>query len=67
MPTFANPLASDPERVVAQIFVTAPFYAGLAYSVAALAAKRKVVQTLFTFEHQREGGVRNKSREHDID
>ncbi len=53
-PTFANPLASDPIRVVAQMFVTAPFYAGLAYSVGALLAKRKLVQKLFAREHPRE-------------
>lgn len=51
MPTLADPLASDPERVAAQMFVTAPFYAGLAYSISAFAAKRKVVQKLFTFDH----------------
>jgi hypothetical protein len=30
--------------------VTAPFYAGVAYSVGVLASKYKVVEKLFTFE-----------------
>jgi hypothetical protein len=47
MPTFANPLASDPVRVLAQISITAPFYAGVAYSLGALVSKH---QRLFTFE-----------------
>jgi hypothetical protein len=41
MPTLANPLASDPKRVLAQMYVTAPFYAGLAYSLGALAWQRR--------------------------
>jgi len=53
VPTLAN-LSGNPERVAAQMFVTAPFYAGLAYSIAALAAKRRVVQKLLTFEHPQE-------------
>jgi hypothetical protein len=47
MPTFANPLASDPVRVFAQMFVTAPFYAGVAYSLGALAEKHRLFQTIF--------------------
>jgi hypothetical protein len=50
MPTWANPFASDPVRVVAQMFVTAPFYAGVAYSVGALLSKHEVLTKLFTFE-----------------
>jgi hypothetical protein len=50
MPTSANPDASDPVRVVAQMFVTAPFYAGVAYSVGALLSKHQVLTQLFTFE-----------------
>jgi hypothetical protein len=50
MPTFSNPLASDPIRVWAQMSVTAPFYAGLAYSLGALAWKR----SFFTVHFNRE-------------
>ena len=50
MPTWANPLASDPERVAAQMFVTAPFYAGLAYSLGALMSKHQLLVKPFTFE-----------------
>lgn len=59
MPTFQNPLASDPIRVWAQFSVTAPFYAGVAYSVAASASKHQVLTKLFTFEEHDE----NTSRE----
>jgi hypothetical protein len=48
-PTWANPFASDPVRVVAQMFVTAPF-AGVAYSARALLSKHEVLTKLFTFE-----------------
>lgn len=50
MPTFANPLASDPVRVWAQMSTTAPFYAGVAYSLGALASKHQLLTKLFTFE-----------------
>jgi hypothetical protein len=50
MPTWQNPLASDPVRVWAQMSVTAPFYAGVAYSLGALASKHKLLTKLFTFE-----------------
>jgi len=50
MPTWQNPLASDPVRVWAQMSVTAPFYAGIAYSLGALASKHHVLTNLFTFE-----------------
>jgi len=50
MPTFANPLASDPVRVLAQISITAPFYAGVAYSLGALVSKHQLLIKLFTFE-----------------
>jgi len=54
MPTWANPLASDPVRVAAQMFVTAPFYAGVAYSLGALLSKRELLTKLFTFDkHER--------------
>jgi len=50
MPTFLNPVASDPVQVLAQITITAPFYAGVAYSLGALAAKYRIVETLFSHE-----------------
>jgi hypothetical protein len=50
MPTWANPLVSDPTRVAAQMFVTAPFYAGVAYSVGALASRYELLTKLFTFD-----------------
>jgi hypothetical protein len=50
MPTWANPLASDPVRVAAQMFVTAPFYAGVAYSLGALLSMHELLTKLFTFE-----------------
>jgi len=50
-PTWADPSAVDPVRVLAQMFVTAPFYAGIAYSLGALAWRREVLTRLFTFEN----------------
>ncbi|MBZ5655580.1 MAG: hypothetical protein LAO56_09920 [Acidobacteriia bacterium] len=50
MPTFADPLASDPVRVWAQMSITAPFYAGVSYSLGALASKRQLLTKFFTFE-----------------
>jgi hypothetical protein len=50
MPTLQNPLASDPVRVGEQMLVTAPFYAGIAYSLGALVSKHHVLTKLFTFE-----------------
>jgi hypothetical protein len=47
MPTIINPTASDPIRVLAQMTITAPFYAGLAYSLGALASKRKLLESFF--------------------
>ncbi len=46
MPTLANPTAGDPRRVLMQMVVTAPFYAGLAYSLGAFCSKRAVVHRL---------------------
>jgi len=54
VPTWANPFASDPVRVAAQIFVTAPFYAGVAYSVGALLSKHGFLTKLVTFEKHEE-------------
>jgi hypothetical protein len=50
VPTWANPFASDPTRVAAQMFVTAPFYAGVAYSLGALMSKYNLLIKLFTFD-----------------
>lgn len=47
MPTFSNPLASDPLRVWAQMSVTAPFYAGFAFSAGALVWKRQLLPAFF--------------------
>ncbi len=52
MPTLSNPLASDPEQVWAQMSVTAPFYAGVAYSLGVLASKHSLVTKLFVFERK---------------
>jgi hypothetical protein len=49
-PTLQNPLASDPIRTWAQMSVTAPFYAGVAYSVGVLASKFELVEKFFAFE-----------------
>jgi hypothetical protein len=49
MPTITNPNASDPIRVLAQMTVTAPFYAGIAYSLGALGQKHRLLINLFTF------------------
>jgi hypothetical protein len=40
-----NP-AADPARISAQLFVTAPFYAGVSYSAGGLASKYEVIQKL---------------------
>jgi hypothetical protein len=50
VPTVANPLAGDASRALAQLTVTAPFYAGVAYSLGALVSKRKVLTNLFRSE-----------------
>jgi hypothetical protein len=41
-----NSICGDPVRVVAQLFVTAPFYAGIAYSLGALSSKYKLLTKL---------------------
>lgn len=53
MPTMRYATPSDPIRVLAQMTITAPFYAGVAYSLGAWASKRKVLKNLFTFENQK--------------
>ena len=47
MPTFRDLRGADPIRVAAQLFVVAPFYAGLAYSIGALAARHNLLKKLF--------------------
>jgi len=47
---FRSPLAGDWTHVRAQMLVTAPFYAGIAYSFGALAWKHSLLPTLFGFE-----------------
>jgi len=47
MPTFRDLRGADPIRVAAQMFVVAPFYAGLAYSIGALAVRRNLLKKLF--------------------
>jgi len=42
MPTMSNPTASDPVRVLAQMTFTAPFYAGVAYSLGAWISKQEL-------------------------
>ncbi len=54
MPTFATMFTSDVVRVAAQMTITAPFYAGVAYSLGAIAAQRKLLVKLFSFERQEE-------------
>lgn len=54
MPTFATMFTSDVVRVAAQMTVTAPFYAGVSYSLGALAARHEVLVKLFSFERQEE-------------
>ena len=39
-------LDADPTRLFAQLYVTAPFYAGVSYSAGALASKHGVIQKL---------------------
>lgn len=56
MPTIMNPTASDPVRVLAQMTITAPFYAGVAYSLGAWCAKRKLITNVFRFSNPQETG-----------
>jgi len=54
MPTRSNFLTSDPIRVLAQMTVTAPFYAGIAYSLGGLASKHRLLAKFFTSERRDE-------------
>jgi len=49
MPTLTNVFIGDPVRVWAQMSVTAPFYAGVAYSLGALSSKHQIFQRIFAF------------------
>jgi hypothetical protein len=51
MPRFTNVVIGDPIRVWAQMSVTGPFYAGVAYSLAAFSANRQLLKKIFAFEH----------------
>jgi hypothetical protein len=54
MPTFQDLRGADPIRVAAQMLIVAPFYAGLAYSVGALAERHNLVKKLFGYSPTRE-------------
>jgi len=49
MPTRTN-YFSDPLRVLEQMTITAPFYAGVAYCLGALASKHRLLTEVFTYE-----------------
>jgi hypothetical protein len=49
MPTMRYTTPSDPIRVLAQMSITAPFYAGVAYSFGALVSKHDLLRRLFSF------------------
>lgn len=57
MPTRANFRDTDPVRVLAQMTVTAPFYAGVSYSLAGLASNRHLLKRLFGSKGPPEKGV----------
>jgi hypothetical protein len=50
MPGWAHPLVGDPIRVWAQMTITAPFYAGVAYGLGALASRYDLLTKMFIFE-----------------
>jgi hypothetical protein len=49
MPNRDNFLAIDSVRVLAQMTITAPFYAGIAYYLGALSSKHGIMAKLFSF------------------
>lgn len=55
VPILGGHLVGDPIRVWAQMTVTAPFYTGVAYSLSALAGKKRVVEALLTFDSPVDG------------
>jgi hypothetical protein len=54
MPTLANLATSDPIRLLRQMTITGPFYAGIAYSAGALSHRYGIVAKLFSFERLEE-------------
>jgi hypothetical protein len=54
MPTMRYATPSDPVRVLAQMTITAPFYAGVAYSFGAWVSKRELLTKLFSFRRSEE-------------
>lgn len=50
MPTLSDivhgDFGADPRRIDTQLFITAPFYAGVAYSLGALASKYQLLRKL---------------------
>jgi hypothetical protein len=53
--------AGDAVRVLAQMTVTAPFYAGIGYSLGALCGKHQVLKKIFTFEKPSDEGSESES------
>lgn len=56
MPSMRYATGSDPVRVLAQMMITAPFYAGVAYSFGAWTAKRGLIVKLLSFTREAERG-----------
>ncbi len=54
MPTMRYATPSDPVRVLAQMTITASFYAGVAYSFGAWVSKRELLTKLFSFRKPEE-------------
>jgi hypothetical protein len=46
------PFAGDPVRVWAQMSITGPFYAGIAYSLGAFTYSDEILRKIFSFERQ---------------
>jgi hypothetical protein len=53
-PRLWNLSASDPVRVLEQMTITAPFYAGMSYSLGALETNYYILTKLFTFQTPRD-------------
>jgi len=53
--------AGDPVRVLAQMTVTAPFYAGIGYSLGALCGKHEVLKKIFSLERPSDEGSEAES------
>jgi len=58
-------LFDDPPRALAQMRITAPFYAGVAYAVGAVIARHGILSNLFTFKKIHDGEATSESRELD--